>query len=64
MVETKGDHLIDSKETLKKLELGEEWEKLAGAEKFKYFMVNQNVETSNRYIFRYEDFINLLKKIP
>lgn len=64
LVETKGDHLIDNKETLKKLELGEEWEKLAGTEKFKYFMVNQNVETGNLYIFKYEDFINLLKRIP
>ena len=64
IVETKGDHLIDSKETLKKLELGEKWEKLAGTEKFKYFMVNQYVETTNQDIYKYEDFIHLLKKIP
>ena len=64
LVETKGDHLINDPVTLDKLNLGKEWGKCAGTEKFKYFMVNQKLETNNRDIYKYADFINLLKKIP
>ena len=62
LVETKGDDR-DNSDSKAKLDLGNEWQKKAGTDKYKYYMVFQSKDPGYAGAYSYDKFMEIVKEL-